>query len=92
MIFGAFMGVIFIRMFQGMGFVQEQGQIVMLISMLLTGICGIAFSMLLAFSAIHLYDCAAEYTGHGQWRCGRLVHDPSVHLRASEGLQLGAGT
>ena len=27
MIFGAFMGVIFIRMFQGMGFVQEQGQI-----------------------------------------------------------------
>lgn len=54
MIFGAFMGVIFIRMFQGMGFVQEQGQIVMLISMLLTGICGIAFSMLLAFSAINL--------------------------------------
>ena len=42
MIFGAFMGVIFIRMFQGMGFVQEQGQIVMLIS------------MLLAFSAINL--------------------------------------
>ena len=112
MIFGAFMGVIFIRMFQGMGFVQEQGQIIMLISMLLTGICGVAFSMLLAFSArgpdhrrhcaehagagsgtvFHLYDCAAEYTGHGQWRCGRLVHDPSVHLRASEGLQLGAGT
>ena len=54
MIFGAFMGVIFIRMFQGMGFVQEQGQIVMLISMLLTGICGVAFSMLLAFSAINL--------------------------------------
>ena len=54
MIFGAFMGVVFIRMFQDMGFQQEQGMIVMLLAMFLTGICGIFFSMLLAFSAINL--------------------------------------
>ena len=54
MIFGAFMGVIFVRMFQGAGWTQDQGQIIMIISLLLTGICGIAFSMLLAFSAINL--------------------------------------
>jgi ABC-type uncharacterized transport system permease subunit len=54
MIFGAFMGVVFIRMFQGAGWTMDQGQLIMLISMLLTGICGILFSMLLAFSAINL--------------------------------------
>ena len=37
-----------------MGFQQEQGMIVMLLAMFLTGICGIFFSMLLAFSAINL--------------------------------------
>ncbi len=54
MIFGAFVGVIFVRMFQGMGFTSDQGQIVMLMAMFLTGLCGVAFSMLLAFSAINL--------------------------------------
>ena len=54
MIFGAFIGVIFVRMFQGMGFTSDQGQIVMLMAMFLTGLCGVAFSMLLAFSAINL--------------------------------------
>lgn len=54
MIFGAFMGVIFVRMFQAIGFTQDQGQIVMLLAMFFTGICGVAFSMLLAFSAINL--------------------------------------
>ena len=54
MIFGAFMGVVFIRMFQDMGFQKEQGMIIMLLAMFLTGICGILFSMLLAFSAINL--------------------------------------
>lgn len=54
MIFGAFMGVIFVRMFQNMGWTQDQGQIIMLISMILCGICGAMFSMLLAFSAINL--------------------------------------
>lgn len=54
MIFGAFMGVIFVRMFQAAGWTQDQGQLIMLLSLLLSGICGIAFSMLLAFSAINL--------------------------------------
>ncbi len=54
MIFGAFMGVIFVRVFQQAGWSQDQGQIIVIISLFLTGICGIAFSMLLAFSAINL--------------------------------------
>lgn len=54
MIFGAFMGVLFVRMFQDAGWTQDSAQLIMLISLLLTGICGIAFSMLLAFSAINL--------------------------------------
>ena len=54
MIFGAFIGVVFCRVFIDMGFQQEQGQLLMLIVMLLTGICGVLFSMLLAFSAINL--------------------------------------
>jgi len=54
MIFGAFMGVVFVRMFQGMGMTQDQGQLIMLLAMILSGLCGIAFSMLLAFSAINL--------------------------------------
>ena len=54
MIFGAFMGVVFVRMFQGMGMTQNQGQLIMLLAMILSGLCGIAFSMLLAFSAINL--------------------------------------
>jgi len=54
MIFGAFMGVVFVRAFQDAGWVQEQGQIIMIISLFLAGICGIVFSMLLAFSAINL--------------------------------------
>ena len=54
MIFGAFMGVVFVRVFQGAGWTQDQGQLIMLISLILSGLCGIAFSMLLAFSAINL--------------------------------------
>ena len=54
MIFGAFMGVVFVRMFQEGGWTQDQGQLIMLISLLLSGLCGIVFSMLLAFSAINL--------------------------------------
>ena len=51
MIFGAFMGVVFVRMFQEGGWTQDQGQLIMLISLLLSGLCGIVFSMLLAFSS-----------------------------------------
>ena len=54
MIFGAFMGVVFVRIFQGAGMTQDQGQLIMILAMILSGICGILFSMLLAFSAINL--------------------------------------
>lgn len=54
MIFGAFTGVLFVRMFQDMGWTAEQGQIIMILSLFLAGICGSLFSMLLAFSAITL--------------------------------------
>lgn len=54
MIFGAFIGVLFVRVFQDAGWQQNQGQLIMLICMLLCGICGALFSMLLAFSAINL--------------------------------------
>lgn len=54
MIFGAFIGVVFIRAMQGNGFTQDMGQILMLLTLLVTGISGAIFSLLLAFSAITL--------------------------------------
>jgi len=55
MIFGAFIGVLFIRIMQETGmFEQEQGQILMLLTMVVSAICGALFSLLLAFSAINL--------------------------------------
>lgn len=54
MIFGAFMGVVFVRAFINMGMENTQGQLIMLMALVLTGLCGVAFSMLLAFSAINL--------------------------------------
>lgn len=55
MIFGAFIGVLFIRVMQETGmFEQEQGQILMFLTMVVSAICGALFSLLLAFSAINL--------------------------------------
>ncbi len=55
MIFGAFVGVLFIRVMQETGmFDKEQGQILMLLTMIVAAICGGLFSLLLAFSAINL--------------------------------------
>ncbi len=54
MIFGAFVGVVFVRNFIDMGFETQQGQLIMLITLVLTGLCGVIFCMLLAFSAITL--------------------------------------
>jgi len=55
MIFGAFVGVLFIRVMQETGmFEKEQGQILMLLTMIVAAICGGLFSLLLAFSAINL--------------------------------------
>ena len=50
MIFGAFIGVLFIRVMQETGmFEQEQGQILMLLTMVVSAVCGALFSLLLAF-------------------------------------------
>ncbi len=55
MIFGAFMGVLFVRLMQeGNVFQQEQGQILMLLALLFAAVCGAIFSLLLSFSAINL--------------------------------------
>ena len=55
MIFGAFVGVLFIRIMQANNiFGQEQGQILMILAMLVAAVCGAIFSLLLAFSAINL--------------------------------------
>ena len=55
MIFGAFIGVYFIRVMQESGlFEKEQGQILLLLTMLFSAVMGALFSLLLAFSAINL--------------------------------------
>ena len=54
MIFGAFIGVVFIRAMQANGFTSDMGQLLMLLTLLVTGISGAIFSLLLAFSAVTL--------------------------------------
>lgn len=55
MIFGAFIGVLFIRTMQENNlFNQEQGQILMILALVTAAVCGGIFSLLLAFSAINL--------------------------------------
>ena len=55
MIFGAFIGVLFVRTMQeNQVFTQEQGQILMLLAFLVSSVCGALFSLLLSFSAITL--------------------------------------
>ena len=50
MIFGAFIGVLFIRTMQEMNlFDKEQGQILMILTLFVAAICGSIFSLLLAF-------------------------------------------
>ena len=55
MIFGAFIGVLFIRIMQETGlFEKEQGQILLILTLLVAAVMGAVFSLLLAFSAINL--------------------------------------
>ena len=55
MVFGAFVGVLFVRiMQQGYVFDQSQGQILMVLALIVVAICGALFSLLLSFSAITL--------------------------------------
>ena len=55
MIFGAFIGVLFVRAMQeNQTFTQEQGQLLVLLAFLVAAVCGALFSLLLSFSAITL--------------------------------------
>ena len=55
MIFGAFIGVLFVRIMQeNQVFTQEQGQLLMLLALIAASIFGAIFSLLLSFSAINL--------------------------------------
>ncbi len=55
MIFGAFIGVLFVRTMQeNQTFTQEQGQLLVLLAFLVAAVCGALFSLLLSFSAITL--------------------------------------
>ena len=53
MVFGAFVGALFIRIMQSSGlFEKSQGQWLLLLTMLVCAIMGAIFSLLLSFSAI----------------------------------------
>ncbi len=55
MIFGAFIGVLFVRVMQeNQVFTQEQGQLLMLLALIAASVFGALFSLLLSFSAINL--------------------------------------
>ena len=54
MVFGAFIGVLFVRFFVAIGFGVEYGQILLLIVIILTMIFGGLFSLLLAYASINL--------------------------------------
>ncbi len=55
MIFGAFIGVLFVRTAQeNQWFTQEQGQLIVLLAFLVAAVCGALFSLLLSFSAVTL--------------------------------------
>ena len=54
MVFGAFIGVLFVRMFLEMGFSPENGQLLLIIVLIITMIFGGLFALLLAFASISL--------------------------------------
>ncbi len=54
MIFGAFTGVLSVRIMQNGGMTIEQGQWVMILALLIAGVLGAIFTLLLGFSAINL--------------------------------------
>ena len=54
MVFGAFIGVLFVRLFLENGFNPEKGQLLLIIVILITMIFGGLFSLLLAFASINL--------------------------------------
>ncbi len=54
MIFGAFIGVLTVRLFLNFGFDPDKGQLLLIISCLTSSVLGGLFSLLLAFTAINL--------------------------------------
>ena len=54
MVFGAFIGVLFVRMFLSFGFNPDLGQILLIIVILITMLFGGLFSLLLAYASINL--------------------------------------
>lgn len=54
MVFGAFIGVLFVRIFLDAGFDPENGQILLIIVILITMLFGGLFALLLAFASINL--------------------------------------
>ncbi len=54
MIFGAFIGVFFVKIFVEAGITVEMGQVILPIIILLVMLFGALFSMLLAFASVHL--------------------------------------
>lgn len=54
MVFGAFIGVLFVRMFLEMGFSPDNGQLMLIIVLIITMIFGGLFALLLAFASISL--------------------------------------
>ncbi len=54
MVIGALAGCLLLKYFDGTGFGVQSPQTATLISILFAGVCGLVFSMLLAFASIHL--------------------------------------
>ena len=54
MVFGAFIGVLFVRLFLEMGFKPESGQIMLILVIIITMIFGGLFALLLAFASVTL--------------------------------------
>ena len=54
MVFGAFIGVLFVRIFISAGFPVESGQLMLILVILITMIFGGIFSLLLAYASINL--------------------------------------
>lgn len=54
MVFGAFIGVLFVRLFLQMGFPPEHGQLMLILVIIITMIFGGLFALLLAYASINL--------------------------------------
>ena len=54
MVFGAFIGVLFVRLFLKLGFTPDTGQLLLIIVVLITMLFGGLFALLLAYASINL--------------------------------------